>query len=151
MGFGEAFKHNLIKPFEGRASRSEYWWFVLWYFLLFLVPYFIVIGLAVGVRSAAPGDANLEGMEMFFAGAGIILFPLLFAWIFLLYWMIIAMACTMMRRLHDTDRSAWWFLIVMIPLVGPIVLLVFLCLPGTTGPNRFGEDPLQPVDATVFR
>ena len=46
------------------------------------------------------------------------------------------------RRLHDTDRSGWWLLIVLIPLVGGIVLLVWFCQAGTGGPNRFGPDPL---------
>ncbi len=42
------------------------------------------------------------------------------------------------RRLHDTDRSGWWYLILIVPLVGPIALLVFLVLQGTQGQNRFG-------------
>ena len=45
------------------------------------------------------------------------------------------------RRLHDTDRSAWWILIALIPLIGAIVLLVFLVQDGTPGPNRFGPSP----------
>ena len=45
------------------------------------------------------------------------------------------------RRLHDTDRSGWWILIAFIPLVGIIVLLVFLILKGNEGDNRFGPDP----------
>lgn len=47
----------------------------------------------------------------------------------------LAVAC---RRLHDTDRSGWWQLLSFIPLVGPIILIVFLALPGDRGPNRFG-------------
>ena len=43
-----------------------------------------------------------------------------------------------MRRLHDTDRSGWWYLITLVPFVGGIVLLVFTLLKGTPGPNRFG-------------
>ncbi|MDT7577550.1 MAG: hypothetical protein QOH17_3883, partial [Pseudonocardiales bacterium] len=45
------------------------------------------------------------------------------------------------RRLHDTDRSGWWLLIGLIPIIGGIVLLVFFVLEGTRGPNRFGADP----------
>lgn len=45
------------------------------------------------------------------------------------------------RRLHDTDRSAWWLLISLIPGIGGLVLLVFCLLPGTNGPNKFGPDP----------
>ncbi len=42
------------------------------------------------------------------------------------------------RRLHDTDRSGWWYLIFLVPLVGAIVLIYFLCQRGTEGQNRFG-------------
>jgi uncharacterized membrane protein YhaH (DUF805 family) len=45
------------------------------------------------------------------------------------------------RRLHDTDRSGWWLLIVLVPLVGAILLIVWYCTEGTRGPNRFGADP----------
>ncbi len=45
------------------------------------------------------------------------------------------------RRLHDIDRSGWWTLLILIPLVGYIVLLVFFVKIGTDGPNRFGTDP----------
>jgi uncharacterized membrane protein YhaH (DUF805 family) len=47
----------------------------------------------------------------------------------------------MFRRLHDTDRSAWWWLIAFVPLVGAILLIVWLCQRGTDGPNRFGLAP----------
>ncbi len=45
------------------------------------------------------------------------------------------------RRLHDTERSGWWILIAFIPLVGVLILLVFLILQGTRGENRYGPDP----------
>ncbi|MGM1297920.1 DUF805 domain-containing protein [Enterobacter hormaechei] len=43
--------------------------------------------------------------------------------------------------LHDTDRSAWWLLLLLIPLIGWIVILIFNCQSGTPGENRFGPDP----------
>jgi uncharacterized membrane protein YhaH (DUF805 family) len=46
------------------------------------------------------------------------------------------------RRLHDTDRSGWWQMIWLIPVIGWIILIVWLAGRGTTGPNRFGEDPV---------
>ena len=46
------------------------------------------------------------------------------------------------RRLHDLDRSGWWILIGLIPLIGWIILIVWYCSRGTVGPNRFGPDPL---------
>ena len=46
------------------------------------------------------------------------------------------------RRLHDTGRSGWWWLIGIVPLIGAILLLVWFCSRGTYGPNRYGADPL---------
>jgi uncharacterized membrane protein YhaH (DUF805 family) len=46
------------------------------------------------------------------------------------------------RRLHDRDRSGWWLLLSLIPLVGSIILLVWFVSPGSDRPNRFGSDPL---------
>jgi uncharacterized membrane protein YhaH (DUF805 family) len=47
------------------------------------------------------------------------------------------------RRLHDLDKSGWWYFFVIVPLVGPIMMLVWLCTRGTNGGNRFGNDPLR--------
>jgi uncharacterized membrane protein YhaH (DUF805 family) len=47
------------------------------------------------------------------------------------------------RRLHDIDRSGWWILIALVPLIGTIVLLVFALLEGTAGPNRYGPNPKE--------
>ncbi len=49
------------------------------------------------------------------------------------------------RRLHDTDRSAWWALLFLIPFIGWLIIIVFNCQAGTPGENRFGPDPkLEP-------
>jgi len=45
------------------------------------------------------------------------------------------------RRLHDSGRTAWWLLLGLIPVLGQLVVLIFMILEGTPGPNRFGEDP----------
>jgi uncharacterized membrane protein YhaH (DUF805 family) len=45
------------------------------------------------------------------------------------------------RRLHDTNKSGWWWLITFVPFVGGLVLLMFECLPGDQGPNQYGPDP----------
>jgi uncharacterized membrane protein YhaH (DUF805 family) len=64
-----------------------------------------------------------------------------------LFWLatIIPDLAVMARRLHDTDASGWWLLLMLIPLVGMVVLIVWWCLEGSKGPNRFGADPLQPA------
>jgi uncharacterized membrane protein YhaH (DUF805 family) len=117
MGFGGAIKTVFSKyaTFSGRARRPEYWWWYLFYFL-------VLLGLQIidGVIAVAGGPPvfSLLGVLAFFVPT-------------------IAVAC---RRLHDTDRSGWMQLIVLIPLVGFIILIVFLCQRGTDGPNRFGPD-----------
>ncbi len=49
----------------------------------------------------------------------------------------------MIRRLHDTDRSGWWWLIGIIPIIGWIILIFFLASPGTPGENRYGPPPVR--------
>jgi len=54
------------------------------------------------------------------------------------------------RRLHDQDKSGWMYLLVFVPIVGAIIVLVFMFLEGTRGPNRFGEDPKGPDVGRTF-
>lgn len=54
------------------------------------------------------------------------------------------------RRLHDTGRSGWWQLLILLPVIGWIALIVFYAQKGTDGPNRFGPDPLRVDRAAVF-
>lgn len=114
--------------FKGRASRSELWWFVL----------FIVIGNAVtGAMDAAIFGQNtmmMGGME-FSYNAGFIgnIFGLV---TFLPTWAV------EVRRLHDTGRSGWWLLIGLIPLIGWIILLVWMIGKSDEGDNQYGAKPL---------
>lgn len=99
--------------FSGRARRQEYWMFVL-FNILASVAMAIVDGV-LGTNGALGGLYSLA-----------VLLP--------------SLAVTF-RRLHDTDRSGWWLLISLIPLIGAIVVLVFLCLDSKPGSNRFGPNP----------
>ena len=56
----------------------------------------------------------------------------------------------LVRRLHDTDRSGWWYWIILVPLIGGILVLVWFCSRGTDGGNRYGADPLGLGEARVF-
>ncbi|HEY5457893.1 MAG TPA: DUF805 domain-containing protein [Sphingomicrobium sp.] len=105
--------------FTGRAPRAEYWWFVLLYMVGFVVATIIdsVLGLDAMALTYGP-------VTILFALA--ILVPSL---------------AVGARRLHDTDRSGWWLLIGLIPLIGAIVLLVFFVSEGTRGANQYGDDP----------
>ena len=114
MGMGEAVSSVLSKyaTFSGRARRSEYWWFYLAYVLAYVV--------------AAIIDALLGVMVLEVVIVLAVLIP--------------SLAVTV-RRLHYVGRSAWWLLIALIPLAGPIVLLVFSCEDSQAGPNRWGPSP----------
>jgi uncharacterized membrane protein YhaH (DUF805 family) len=105
--------------FSGRAPRAEYWWF----YLLIIIGYIVATILD-----------SLLGLDGAVGPYGIVtaLFGLA---------VLIPSIAVGARRLHDTDRSGWWLLIGLIPLIGAIVLLVFFVLPGTQGSNRFGPDP----------
>ena len=56
-----------------------------------------------------------------------------------------------MRRLHDSDRSGFWLLILFFPIIGSLVLLVFFIMSGTRGPNRFGPDPVEVGEPELAR
>lgn len=147
MGFMEAVKVCFSKyvTFSGRARRSEYWWFYLFNTIVGIVLAFISEGLG-----------NLYNVAVF------------------LPWIAVTA-----RRLHDVDRSGWWMLIPLVPalllipatigvafgegsgaiaiyvlgaltIIGLIVVFVFTVMRGTTGPNRFGEDPITGSPENVF-
>jgi len=113
----EALKKYAV--FSGRSRRMEYWFFVL--FNLIVAFVLALIDMLIGTFSAVQNIGLLSG-------------------IYSLAVLIPTLAVTV-RRLHDIDRSGWWILINLIPLIGSIVLLVFSLLPGTPGSNRFGPDP----------
>ena len=123
--------------FEGRAPRSEYWWFALFAALLGIVT--LVLDGFLGTYAVTSSGRMIGFINSIFLLA--ILLPS------------IAVA---VRRLHDTDRSGWFFLLILTPIVGAffgdigllvsfvgwIVLLVFFVQRGDSGSNRFGYDPL---------
>ncbi|MBT8201119.1 MAG: DUF805 domain-containing protein [Acidimicrobiia bacterium] len=101
--------------FSGRARRREFWGFQLVLMAGYLVTFMLMM-----IESLAIIGLVL----MLFFGLGII---------------VPSLAVTV-RRLHDVDKSGWWYFIGLLPIVG-LVLLVFMVLPGTPGPNQFGPDP----------
>ena len=115
----EALKKYAV--FSGRSRRMEYWYFVLFNIIVAVV--LSLIDRLTGTFSAASNIGLLSG-------------------IYALAVLIPTLAVTV-RRLHDIDRTGWWILINLIPLIGTIVLLVFELTPGTPGSNRFGPDPKQ--------
>ena len=129
MGAVEAVKTCLGKyvDFTGRARRAEFWFFELFVVLVIVVPAFLVF---------------LMGVDH---GPAMIL--LLLLWSVMCLALFLPGLAVSVRRLHDTNSSGWWYFIAFVPYVGGLILLVWYCLPGTKGPNRFGPDPLDPSGA----
>ncbi|UTP39125.1 DUF805 domain-containing protein [Phenylobacterium sp. LH3H17] len=117
--------------FSGRARRKEYWMFCL-----LIIGIEIVFYTLMGILGAGPmmaGDPTVGVNPA--AGLLMLVFSVVMLGLF------IPSLAVSFRRLHDTNRSAWWLLIALIPLLGVVVLLVFMLLDGTQGDNRFGPDP----------
>ncbi len=114
--------------FSGRSRRKEYWMFFL-FNMIVLFGLAIVGGILGAFTPSATGEMGL--------GSGLVigLFGLYALAIF------IPSLAVQVRRFHDQDKSGWFVLLGFIPYVGGIVVLVFMCLEGTKGKNRFGDDP----------
>ena len=132
MGFVEASKSYLVKwlNFKERTSRSEYWWGYL-----FSVIFSFSIGFIIGFVAA------IIGVEEGSTTMGLLQLPLTL-------FVVIAGLSLSVRRLHDIDRSGWWFLIIF-TIIGAFVLIYWACKRGNEGENRFGADPLGPQPAAT--
>lgn len=112
-----AFKKYAV--FNGRATRSEYWYFTL--LNIFALGMFGLIDQLMGVFNFDAGYGPLSAiytLAMILPGLGVSI-----------------------RRLHDTGRSGWWFMITAIPLLGLLVFLYFALLESDPNPNQYGESP----------
>ena len=107
--------------FSGRARRKEYWYFFLFNIIILLVLSFI---------------DGMTGTFIYEAGLGLL------GGIYALAVLIPGIAVAV-RRLHDTDRSGWWLLIGLIPILGTIALLVFMLQDGKPGENQYGANPKE--------
>tara|TARA_E500000331_G_C16975457_1_gene591180 strand:- start:70 stop:486 length:417 start_codon:yes stop_codon:yes gene_type:complete len=121
MGFGDAVRTCWKKygDFDGRAVRSEFWWWVLF---MVLVQFAAAIVLTI--------------VLIIFQNLGFL------QWLSVLIFMVIVLAFILpsiavsVRRLHDRDLSGWFYLLGFVPF-GGLVLFIFYVLPGTPGPNRY--------------
>ncbi len=113
----------------GRARRSEYWWVFLFY--CFALPFaFSFVLLFIGGFLAA-----LTGSEIFFVLFEYLADVIGWAWTFAT---LVPSFCLGVRRLHDTNRSAWNYLWILLPIIGAIILIVLMCIQGDSKSNRFG-------------
>ena len=98
---------------DGRASRSEYWWYVLAYFI------------AAVIAGVLDGVLGLPGILGTIVGLGLLIPSITVA----------------VRRFHDINKPGWWVLTFLIPIVGLIIWLYFFTQKGTPGSNDFGPPP----------
>jgi uncharacterized membrane protein YhaH (DUF805 family) len=106
--------------FQGRARRKEYWMFTL---------FNVLISIALAIIGAILGLAEEGGPNMLSTLYGLaVLLPGI---------------AVSVRRLHDTDRSGWWLFIALIPIVGAIVLLIFMVQDSQPNANQYGPNPKQ--------
>jgi uncharacterized membrane protein YhaH (DUF805 family) len=113
--------------FEGRSRRKEFWMFTLLTYILYFACIAMMI---VGMTTM-----NEEGDWNTMSALGLSLFGLTFMVL------LIPTLAVQARRFHDQDRSGWFVLLNLIPSAGPAIILIFMCLEGTRGSNRFGPDP----------
>lgn len=99
--------------FTGRARRTEYWMFVLFNFIVA-----VVLGIIDRVIGTGGLLGAVYGLAVLLPGIGVAI-----------------------RRLHDTGRTGWWLLIGFVPLIGLIVLIVFMVMDSKPGDNEYGAYP----------
>lgn len=103
--------------FDDRADRTEFWWFMLWTTVITVV--LIILDTVLGT-----GNEYFGLLEALYTVAAIV--PSL---------------AVGARRLHDIGRSGWWQLILLVPIIGLIVLIVWWATEGDGSPNQWGRDP----------
>ncbi|WP_151719146.1 DUF805 domain-containing protein [Gemmobacter serpentinus] len=156
MDFGDAIRKCLVEKYypliEGRASRAEFWWLMLFYWLI-STGFMVVLAL---IMAATILPAAMSGQEPSILTILLILPVYMATFGFGLFMMPPVVGVTI-RRLHDRNISGWWFLGLMLLCMIPILnlaimlaMLVLMLLPGTAGPNRFGADPLAPQGTGIF-
>ena len=114
--------------FSGRSRRKEYWMFVLFNIL-------VMFGISI-IGAVLGGFAPEESGEMSLGGS--LMFGLIGIYALAIF---IPALAVQVRRFHDQDKSGWFVLLGFIPYIGGLIVLVFMCLDGNKGENRFGPDP----------
>ncbi len=113
--------------FGGRSSRREYWMFFLAILLLATV-----LAIVAAILSASSGMSFGAMFLTLYALPGLAL--------------LVPNIALHVRRFHDQDRRGWFYLLILIPYLGGLIVLIFMALPGTVGPNRYGDQAPEPQD-----
>ncbi|MGD0398925.1 MAG: DUF805 domain-containing protein [Syntrophobacteraceae bacterium] len=106
--------------FSGRARRKEYWMFFLFNMIIFCVLSVIEDILRIAPQTNGSVLASIYALGILIPGIAV-----------------------GVRRLHDTNRSGWWLLLALVPLIGSVVLIVFMVQDSQPGDNQYGQNPKQ--------
>ncbi len=114
--------------FDGRARRSEYWYFTLFNVIIIYGLMFLTGGMSL----LGGGDSSGIGGGL----VGILL---------IIYFLatVLPGIAVVIRRLHDVGKSGWMYFIILIPLIGAIMILVYLCSDSQAGENQYGPNPKE--------
>jgi uncharacterized membrane protein YhaH (DUF805 family) len=114
--------------FDGRARRKEYWYFILFNTIFAILA--VILDNVLGLPNVTEGFSPLYSI----------------------YWLatLVPGLAVTVRRLHDTGRSGWYFLVALIPLIGGIWLLVMTIMDGDRYTNQYGPDPKE-AELSIFR
>lgn len=117
----KAFKENYAN-FKGRARRKEFWMFYLFHIIIIFILAFI----AGFIGGSSDSFVGFIPLAIYFLAS------------------IIPFLALAVRRLHDTGKSGWFYLISLIPYIGGIIVLIMLAQKGNEGTNKYGPDPKAP-------
>jgi uncharacterized membrane protein YhaH (DUF805 family) len=135
---------KLWTNFGGRARRKEYWYFqlcpLLFIFIVMIIAAIVIPNLA---RAGQMGPAA-EHQPMSLPTL-LILYVFLGGFLILYVRFLIASLAVSVRRLHDTNHSGWWVLFGVIPLIGPVYMLILHCTDSDPGDNQYGPNPKLPA------
>lgn len=141
VSFGEAISRALRQYccFTGRSSRSEYWWFALFCYIISFAAFAIAICLNYSEFAIIAASSNSDmAADPEFTGAIISLYSIPAIASLLLFLPAFGL---LFRRLHDAGHSGWWWLISFVPFIGGIVLLVFTLQGSVMEENKYGPIP----------
>lgn len=116
---------NRYAKFDGRATRSEYWYFILFYIILTFIVVLLDTFVVNPMLGATPEQAVQGGILQ----------------VILALSLLIPSIAVGVRRLHDIGKSGWWILVGLVPIIGALVLIYFYVLDSQAGSNHYGPNP----------
>lgn len=129
MGFLEAylsFWKNYVN-FTGRSSRSAYWYVILWNAIIISIFYILILVFTVfTAATSSVSDATGDFAFVMTSGSTLLILVLLVLYELATF---IPLLALMVRRLHDSNKSGWFVLLSLIPFVGSIIMIIFMCMP----------------------